>query len=461
MDRIFKLQQNGTNVRTELMAGLTTFMTMAYIILVNPSILSNTGMDSGAVFTATIIATVVATLMMAFIANVPYAQAPGMGMNAFFTFTVCIVLKYTWQQALAIVLISGIVNTIITVTQVRKMIIKAIPASLQNAISGGIGLFIAYIGFMDAHLLNFTPNSKADAAGMFANVVPSIVNFKDKASVLALLGVVIIAVLLILKVRGAILWGILLTTIIGIPMGVTQFAAKSIVSLPPSINSTFFKLTFSGLFTDSAKTFLTLTTILAFVLSDIFDCIGTFLGTGRKAGIFDEKDEADEASLKKSKLFASRLDRALFSDLTATMVGSVVGTSNTTTYVESAAGISVGGRTGLTSLTVAALFLACLFVSPVALAIPAAATAPALIIVGILMMGSFAKIKWDEIDEAIPAFFTAVIMPFTYSIANGLAAGFIFYVVAKIFKGKWKEVHPIMYIVAVLFIIRFLVDALR
>jgi adenine/guanine/hypoxanthine permease len=455
MEKLFKLKHYGTNVRTEIMAGLTTFITMAYIIFVNPSILSATGMDKDAVFTATIISAAIATLMMAFVANVPYAQAPGMGMNAFFTFTVCLGLKFTWQQALAIVLISGLVNVVITVTQVRKAIIDAIPKTLQYAISGGIGLFIAYIGFMDAHFLNFTPNSKPDATGAFSMVVPAIVNFKDKASLLALIGVIIIAILLLLKVRGAILIGILATTIIGIPMGVTQYVPHSF--MPPSLEPTFMKLSFAGLF-DPDKIFLTLTTILAFVLSDIFDCIGTFLGTGRKAGIFDDKDEAN---FKKGKLFSSRLDRALFSDLTATTVGSFLGTSNTTTYVESAAGISVGGRTGLTSLVTAILFLACLFISPIALAVPAAATAPALIIVGILMMESFAKINWSEFEEAVPAFFTAVVMPFTYSIANGVAAGFIFYVVAKVTKGKAKEVHPAIYIVALLFIVRFIFDAIR
>ncbi|MDP4093633.1 MAG: NCS2 family permease, partial [Bacillota bacterium] len=274
--------------------------------------------------------------------------------------------------------------------------------------------------------------------------------------ILALIGVAIIAVLMLLKVRGAILIGIVATTVIGIPMGVTVYHSASF--LPPSIHDTFFKLSFRGLFTSSSQILLTLTTILAFVLSDIFDCIGTFLGTGRKAGIFSDDDEQN---LQKGKAFSSRLDRALFSDLTATMVGSVVGTSNTTTYVESAAGISVGGRTGLTSLTTAFLFALCLFFSPVALAVPSAATAPALIIVGILMMESFAKIAWHELEEAIPAFFTVVVMPFTYSIANGLAAGFIFYVVVKIFKGKAKQVHPILYIVALLFIVRFLNDALR
>ncbi len=465
MDKFFKLTENGTNVRTEIIAGLTTFITMAYIIFVNPAILSITGMDKGAVFTATIISASLATLIMALIANVPYAQAPGMGMNAFFTFTVCLALKFSWQQALGIVLISGLVNIVITVTKVRKMLIDAIPASLQYAISGGIGLFIAYIGMKDAHLLNFTTEAnnilvKLPDSGVIAkDVVPALVDFTDKSSVLAIIGILIIVVLMLLKVRGSILIGIIAATIIGIPMGVTQLPALTAQSfVPPSIAPTFFKLDLFGLFSDPSRIFVVLTTILAFVLSDVFDCIGTFLGTGRKAGIFDDKDNAAH---KQGGVFASKLDRALFADLSATTVGAFLGTSNTTTYIESAAGISVGGRTGLTSLTVAILFLASLFIAPIALMVPAAATAPALIIVGILMMESIAKVNWGEFEEAASAFFTAVIMPFTYSIANGVAAGFIFYVVTKITKGKAKDVHPIMYIVTALFLLRFLVDALK
>jgi len=283
------------------------------------------------------------------------------------------------------------------------------------------------------------------------------VNFKDKATILALIGIILIVVLLLLKVRGAILIGILLTTAIGIPLGVTDLSGISHMSFaPPSLEPTFFKLTFDGLFSDANKILLTLTTILAFVLADVFDCIGTFLGTGRRTGIFDEKDEVAQ---KKGGIFSSKLDRALFADLSATTVGSVLGTSNTTTYIESAAGISVGGRTGMTALTVAVLFLASLFLSPIALAVPTAAIAPALIVVGILIMESLGKVKWDDLDEAVAAFFTVVVMPFTYSIANGVAAGFIFYVITKLVKGKAKEIHPILYIIAILFVIRFIVGA--
>lgn len=457
MDKFFKLGEHGTNVRTEVLAGLTTFVTMAYIMFVNPQILGKTGMDTGAVFVATILAATVATFVMAFVANVPYALAPGMGMNAFFTFTVCIGMKIPWQQALAIVFICGIINIIITVTKIRKMIIYAIPQSLQYAISGGIGLFIAYIGFMDGNLLSFTPQGDAGPTGAFTSVVPAFVNFSDPKSILTVIGVVIIVALMLLRVKGAILIGILAATVIGIPMGVTTIPQTFNFAVP-SLGPTFLQLDIAGLFNNPAEILKMLTLIFAFSLSDTFDTIGTFLGTGRKTGIFDAKDEE---SLTKGKGFSSKLDRALFADATATSVGALLGTSNTTTYVESAAGIAAGGKTGLTAAVVGILFLASLFLSPIALMVPAAATAPALIVVGILMAESIGKIKWGEMDEAIAAFFTAVVMPFTYSIANGVAVGFIFYCITKIVKGKAKEVHPIMYIVTALFLLRYVVDALN
>lgn len=458
MDKFFKLKDHGTNVRTEVLAGLTTFVTMAYIMFVNPQILSITGMDPKAVFVATILAASIATFIMAFVANVPYALAPGMGLNAFFTFTVCLGMGIPWEQALGIVFICGIINIIITVTKIRKMIIYAVPLSLQYAISGGIGLFIAYIGFMNGHLLKFTPDP-IDAAIPFGKVIPALVDFTSPDSLLTLIGLVVIVVLMLLKVKGAMLVGILLTTIIGIPMGVTHVPEITAASfIPPSLAPTFFKLDIGGLFADPSQLFKILALILAFSLADTFDTIGTFLGTGRKTKIFDEKDEE---SLQKGKGFSSKLDKALFADATATSVGALLGTSNTTTYVESAAGIAVGGKTGLTSAVVGVLFLASLFLSPIALMVPAAATAPALIVVGILMMESIAKVKWDEFEDAAAAFFTAVVMPFSYSIATGVAAGFIFYCVAKICKGKAKEVHPIMYIVTALFLLNYVVDALK
>ena len=466
MNKFFKLKENGTNVRTEVMAGITTFFTMAYIIFVNPSILSKTGMPWDGVFVATIIATVIGTLVMGLVANVPYAQAPGMGLNAFFTFTVCFALGFTWQQALAIVFICGLINILITVTQIRKSIIKAIPVSLQYAIGGGIGLFIAYIGVKSAHFIKFTadapnflaqiPDDSGNLATLVTNaeIVPAIVNFTDKHAQLALIGLIIILVLMLRKVKGSILIGVIATTLIGIPMGITKLGGDTYSVT--AISETFLKLDFAGLFNDPSRIFLVLTTILAFSMSDTFDTIGTFIGTGRKSGIFDDKDEA---ALFNGKGFNSKLDKALFADATATSIGALLGTSNTTTYVESAAGIAAGGKTGLTSVVTAILFIACLFLTPIAGVVPAAATAPALIIVGVLMMGSFAKIKWDDFEEAVSAFFTAVIMPFSYSISNGIATGFIVFVIAKLVRGKAKEVHPIMYIVSALFLLNFIMAA--
>jgi AGZA family xanthine/uracil permease-like MFS transporter len=468
-ERQFKLKENDTNVRTEAIAGVTTFFTMAYIIFVNPTLLGQTGIPKGGVYVATILAAVIGTLIMGLFANVPYAQAPGMGLNAFFTFTVVFTLGYSWQQALAMVFICGIINIIITVTQVRKMIIRAIPESLQLAIGGGIGLFIAYIGFKSAGFLKFTSEGKAwsplqilgkdpKSATVIAdgaNVVPAYVNFTSPVAQLALIGLVITAVLMILKVKGAILIGIISSTVIGIPMHVTDLSTSTPYNVS-DIALTAFKLDFAGLFSDPAKLAIVLVTILSFSLSDTFDTIGTFIGTGRKSGIFDDKDEAE---LFAGKGFKSKMDKALFADATATSIGALLGTSNTTTYVESAAGIGVGGRTGLTSVFTALLFAVCLIFAPVAGVIPGAATAPALIIVGVLMMGSFAKINWEDFAEALPAFFTAAIMPFAYSISAGIASGFIMYVLVKIFKGKAKDIHPIMYIVTGLFVINYIITA--
>lgn len=481
LEKQFKLTESGTNVKTEFVAGMTTFFTMAYIIFVNPTILGATGIPKGGVYVATILAAIIGTLIMGLFANVPYAQAPGMGLNAFFTFTVCFGLGYTWQQALAMVFICGLINILITVTQIRKMIIKAIPESLQHAIGGGIGLFIAYIGFKSAEFIKFTSEAKAWApisiiglnpetatkisdsvqtatdittVATGSTVVPAIVNFTNPVAQLALIGLVITTVLMLLNVKGSILIGIISTTLIGIPMGVTSLDSSTPYSVT-DIADTAFKLDFAGLFADPAKIGLVLITILAFSLSDTFDTIGTFIGTGRKSGIFSNKDEQE---LFSGKGFKSKMDKALFADATATSIGALLGTSNTTTYVESASGIGAGGKTGLTSVFTALLFALCLVFAPVAGVIPAAATAPALIIVGILMMGSFAKIKWDDFTEALPAFFTTALMALAYSISTGIAVGFIFYVIMKICKGKAKEVHPIMYIVTALFIINYVIS---
>jgi len=472
MEKFFKLKQNGTTVSTEVVAGITTFFAMAYIIFVNPAMLSLTGMPSGAVFLATIIASAVGTLIMGLFANVPYAQAPGMGLNAFFTFTVCFGLGFSWQQALGMVFLCGIINVIITVTKLRKLIIKSIPSSLQSAIGGGIGIFIAYIGIKNAGLLQFTSdpgkNLVLGDGTVISNssAVPALVYFNSKAVILALIGIALIFILLILKIRGAIVLSIVGTTIIGILMGVVDL---STVGTTSSLSTSFTELkeTFGvalgnkgilSFFDDPSKIPLILMTIFAFSLSDTFDTIGTFIGTGKRTGIFDE---ADEKALQEGKGFKSKMDKALFADSIATSIGAIVGTSNTTTYVESAAGIAAGGRTGLTAVVTALLFIGSMFLAPFVNIVPTQATAPALIAVGIMMLASFKDIKWDDLEVAIPAFFAAIFMAFCYSISYGIAAGFIFYCMVKIFTGKAKEVSPVLWVATGLFILNFVILALK
>lgn len=471
MDKFFKLKEHDTKASTEILAGITTFFAMSYIIFVNPSMLSQTGMPWGAVFIATIIASAIGTLVMGLFANVPYAQAPGMGLNAFFTYTVCFALGFSWQQALAMVFICGLVNILITVTKIRKSIIKSIPVGLQNAIGGGIGIFIAYIGVKSAGLLNFTSDPGKNIAlesGTViadASAVPALVTLNNPVVLLSIIGLILTIVLLVFKVKGSILIGIIATTIIGIPMGVVDVskisATAGVAEAFKALGSTFGAALGSqgmlSLFTDPAKIPLVLMTIFAFSLSDTFDTIGTFIGTGRRSGIFSAEDEK---AMQSSAGFKSKMDRALFADAIATSIGALFGTSNTTTYVESAAGIGAGGRTGLTSLTTALLFIACIFLAPVAGMVPAAATAPALIVVGVMMMSAFKEIKWDDLNEAIPAFFAGVFMAFCYSISYGIATGFIFYCIVKLCKGEFKEVHPILFVSTLLFILNFIILAI-
>lgn len=471
MDKFFKLNEHGTKASTEILAGITTFFAMSYIIFVNPSMLSQTGMPWGAVFLATIVASAIGTLVMGLFANVPYAQAPGMGLNAFFTYTVCFALGFSWQQALAMVFICGIVNILITVTKIRKSIIKSIPVSLQNAIGGGIGIFIAYIGIKSAGLINFTsdPGKNIILEGgtviADASAVPALVTLNDPAVLLSIIGLILTIALLVFKVKGSILIGIVATTIIGIPMGIVDISkigattgvAEAFKDLGTTFGAAFGSQGMLSLFTDSTKIPLVLMTIFAFSLSDTFDTIGTFIGTGRRSGIFSAEDEA---AMQASAGFKSKMDRALFADAIATSIGALFGTSNTTTYVESAAGIGAGGRTGLTSLTTALLFIACIFLAPVAGLVPAAATAPALIVVGIMMMSAFKEIKWDDMDEAIPAFFAGVFMALCYSISYGIATGFIFYCIVKLCKKQFKEVHPILLGSTILFILNFIILAI-
>lgn len=450
MEKFFKLKENNTTVSTEIIAGITTFFAMAYIIAVNPNTLSQSGMEWGAVFLATIIASVIGTLIMGLVANVPYAQAPGMGLNAFFVYTVCFALKFTWQQALSMVFICGLINIFITVTKIRKTIIKAIPQSLQNAIGGGIGVFIAYLGFLNVGMINFDSG------------VPALSNMNQPVLWVFLIGLVLAVVLTILKVKGGILIAIIITTLIGIPFGVTSTAdtvsfSEALDVLPSTFGVIFTSEGLPSLFADASKIPLVIITIFAFSMSDTFDTIGTFIGTGRKSGIFSAEDEA---ALENSSGFSSKMDKALFADATATSIGAIFGTSNTTTFVESAAGIGVGGRTGLTSVVVAICFALSAFLSSFVSAIPSAATAPALVIVGCMMVSSFTEINWNDLEEAVPAFFAGIFMALCYSISYGIATAFIFYCIVKIIKKQAKEIHPIIAVVAILFIINFILLAI-
>ncbi len=450
LDRFFGYTAAGSSLRTELMAGLTTFFAMAYILFVNPSILSGAGMEWGAVFLATIIASIIGTLIMGLVANVPYAQAPGMGLNAFFTYTVCFGLGFTWQQALSMVFICGVINIIITVTKLRKYIIKAIPLSLQNAIGGGIGLFVAYIGLLNVGIIDFS-------AG-----VPALATLNKPVFWVFLIGLALVLVLHFLKVKGAMLISIIVTALVGIPFGVTAIQdtvsfADACRALPSTFGVIFTSKGMISLFNDMSKLPLVLITIFSFSITDTFDTIGTFIGTGRRSGIFSEEDEK---SMDSGVGFRSRLDKALFADATATSIGAVFGTSNTTTFVESAAGIGAGGRTGLTSVVTALCFALSAFLASFVSAVPYAATAPALVMVGIMMVSSFKAIDWENLDEAAPAFFAGIFMALCYSISYGIAAGFIVYCIVMLCRGKAKEIHPILWGCTALFILNFVLLAL-
>lgn len=477
MEKFFQLKKNNTNVPTEIMAGVTTFFAMSYILFVNPTILSAAGMPFQAVFLATIIASIIGTLVMGLFANVPYAQAPGMGLNAFFTFTVVFGLGYSWQEALAMVFICGLINVFITVTNIRKMIIHAIPESLQHAIGGGIGIFVAYVGIKNAGFLSFSADQSAITSSVVDNgqvtnvtinggIVPELANFNNAPILLAVIGLVLTSILVVKNVRGAILIGIVVTTIIGILMGVVDLGTidweqnslgNSINELGTTFGAAFGAEGMQSLFSDSSKIPQVLMTIIAFSLSDTFDTIGTFIGTGRRTGIFSKEDEE---ALEDGRGFKTKMDKALFADAIATSIGAIFGTSNTTTYVESAAGIGAGGRTGLTSVVVAALFALSSLLSPLIAIVPAQATAPALILVGVMMMASFADINWLDMEEALPAFFASIFMGLAYSISYGIAAGFIFYTIMKVIKGKTNEISIALWVVDILFILNFVILAI-
>ena len=461
MEKFFHLKENGTTVSTEIMAGLTTFFAMSYIIIVNPQILSSTGMPWGGVFLATIIAAIIGTLVMGLFANVPYAQAAGMGLNAFFTYTVCFGLGFKWQETLCMVFLCGLINIIITVTKIRKMIIQAIPEVLQNAIGGGIGLFVAYVGFLNVGFFTFTTKSAAKS-GDTVQATPGLAVMNNPTIWLFIIGLVLAIVLTVLKVRGGMLIAIAVTAVVGIPMGQTTMAnsvsiADTFAQLPQTFGVIFTKDGFPALFSDVSKLPIILLTIFAFSMSDTFDTIGTFIGTGRRTGIFSDEDEK---AMETKAGFHSKMDKALFADATATSIGAIFGTSNTTTFVESAAGIGAGGRTGLTSVVVAICFALSAFLATFVSAIPSAATAPALVLVGVMMTSSFKEIKWDDISEAIPAFFAGIFMALCYSISYGIAMGFITYCIVKVCKGEAKKVHPILWVVTALFILNFILLAI-
>jgi len=425
LEKFFQLKANKTNYRTEILAGITTFMTMAYILAVNPDILSATGMDKGAVFTATALASIVATLIMAFVAKLPFALAPGMGLNAFFAFTVVLGMGYSWQFALTAVFIEGIIFLLLTAFNIREIIVNSIPLNMKHSVSAGIGLFIAFIGLHNAGIVTSNP----------ATLV-SLGDITSAPAITALIGLILTGVLLALKVKGALLIGIVASTLIGIPLGVTHLPEGiKLVSLPPSIDSIFFQFDFSKVFTVDMVVVL-----FTFLFVDMFDTVGTLVGVSSKAGMLDEKGNVPRAK------------QALFADAVGTTVGAMLGTSTVTTYVESASGVSEGGRTGLTSLTVAGMFLLALFFAPLFIMIPGAATAPALIMVGLFMLSPIQKIDLNDFTEAIPAFLTIIIMPLTYSIAEGIVFGMLSYVFLKMLTGKFRDLSITMYIIALLFI---------
>ena len=427
LTKLFGFNPAKTTVRKEIIAGITTFLTMSYILAVNPSLFSQLeGMPGGAVFTSTALAAIVGCLAMAFVGKLPFGLAPGMGLNAFFVYSVCLGMGYSWQFALTAVLIEGLIFIVLTLTNVREAIVNAIPLSLRNAIGAGIGLFIAFIGL--------------SSAGVVVNNEATLVALGDITSgsaLLALIGLVITGFLYAKNVPGAILIGILVTMLIGIPMGVTEF--KGVLSQPESIEPIFCKFEF-----DKILSLDMLIVVFTFLFIDMFDTVGTLVGVCTKAGMTDEKGNI------------SRIKEAFMADSIATTVGAMLGTSTTTTYVESAAGVAQGGRSGLTAFAVAGCFVVALFFSPLFLSIPAAATAPALIIVGLLMLEPIKYIPFEDFSESIPAFICIITMPLTYSISNGILLGMISYVLMNLITGKRKKVTPAMAILAVLFVLKYI-----
>lgn len=425
LEKLFGFNPRETRVRTEILAGITTFLTMAYILAVNPNILSATGMDKGALFTTTVVASAFATLLMAVYAKLPFGLAPGMGLNAFFAYTVCLTLGYSWQFALTAVLLEGIIFILLTITNLREKIVDALPLTLRNAIGAGIGLFIAFIGLQNA--------------GIIVNNDATLLSLGDITSGSALLGVIgllVTSILLIKKVRGALLIGILLTTIIGIPMGQTHL--NEVFSTPPSMAPIFCQFQWEHIFTKEM-----VIVVFTFLFVDMFDTIGTLVGVTTKAGMVTKDGKIPH------------LKQAFLVDAIGTTAGAVLGTSTITTFVESASGVGEGGRSGLTSFVTAVCFLLSLFLAPFFLAVPGAATAPVLILVGLMMMSSVKKVDFLDYSEAIPAFICIIFMPLAYSISDGIVLGMISYVLINLLCGHVKKLTPAMYILSVIFVFKF------
>ncbi len=428
-EKYFQLKKNQTNVRTEVVAGVTTFLTMAYILVVNPSILARAGMDNGAVFTATALSALLGTLIMALYAKLPIAMAPGMGLNAFFAFTVVLSMGYSWEFALTAVFLEGVLFIILTLFNVRELIVDAIPLSQKHAISVGIGLFIAFIGLQDAGII---VHDKA--------TLVTLGNLGSPAAIICIFGLVLSSILLTLRVKGALLIGIFASTILALFMGKAAMPHGSLIQSPPSLAPTFLKFEWTHVLSGDMAIVL-----FTFLFVDLFDTIGTLVGVASQAGMLDEKGRFPNVK------------KALMADAISTTAGAMLGTSTNTAYIESAAGVAEGGRTGLTTLVVSVLFVLSLFLAPLFLMVPTAATAPVLILVGTFMMKPVTKIPFSDYTENIPAFLAIIMMPLTYSIAEGIAFGMISYVLLKATTGRHKEVTPVMYVLAALFLLKFFV----
>ena len=427
LEKLFAFNPKETTVRTEVTAGITTFLTMAYILAVNPNILGETGMDKGALFTTTVLMSALPTIFMALYAKLPLALAPGMGLNAFFAYTVCLVMGYSWQFALTAVFLEGLVFLLLTVTNLREKIVDVIPNALKNAISAGIGLYIAFIGLQGADII---VNNDA--------TLVSLGNLTTGSALLGAIGIIVTSVLLVKNVKGALLWGILATTLIGIPLGVTQI--NGVFSTPPSIEPIFMQFEWSQIFTKEMVII-----VFTFLFVDLFDCIGTVIGVANRAGLIKEDGKIPH------------LKEVFMVDSVSTAAGAVMGTSTVAVYVESAAGVNEGGRSGLTAFVTGICFLLALFFAPLFLAIPAAATTPVLVLVGLMMMSSVLKINFNDYAEAIPAFICVLLMPLTYSISEGIVLGHLSYIFINLLSGNYKKMTIGMYILAVFFLVKFLI----